>query len=244
VTLDSLRQRGYTLAMAELRMRDLTAKTGLSRQAIHFYIEQGLVEPPEKTGETMAYYTPAHVERILLVKKLQEEHFLPLKAIRAMLDDKPGDLSRAQMRVLREVKAKLPATTTAHDPDARVELGALLARTGLARKDVTALEHHGLVKVVRGHVTEDHAWRIELWADVRAAGFTEELGFTPEVLLIFERGVDRMFAEEKRVLLNMAAGLPASRVAGLVERALPLIHTYLARLHDSKVRALFAEVES
>ena len=75
-------------------MRDLCARTGLSRQAIHFYVAQGLVEAPKKTGRTMGYYTEAHVERILLVRRLQEEHFLPLKAIRAMiLLDMIGDRS-------------------------------------------------------------------------------------------------------------------------------------------------------
>src|SRR5688572_30388115 len=122
-----------------LRMRDLTERTGLSRQAIHFYVEQGLVDPPKKTGATMGYYTDAHVERILLVKKLQEEHFLPLKAIRAMLDEKHGGFSRAQQQVLRDVKARLPAATTGAEPEADVAIAPLLEKTKLTRRDVTEL---------------------------------------------------------------------------------------------------------
>jgi DNA-binding transcriptional MerR regulator len=229
--------------MADLRMRDLVERTGLSRQAIHFYVEQGLVEPPVKTGATMGYYTEAHVERILLVRKLQEEHFLPLKAIRAMLDDRQGEFTRAQRQVLREVKAQLPAPIAAarsDEPD--VALGPLLARTGLARREVTELERAGLVQVRAGKVSADHAWLIELWGEVRAIGFTRELGFGPELLAIFDRGIDRMFADEKQVLSRIAAALPAARVAEMVERALPLIHAYLTRSHQTRVRALFEEL--
>jgi len=227
--------------MAELRMRDVIERTGLSRQAIHFYVEQGLVEPPHKTGKTMGYYNEGHVERILLVRKLQEEHFLPLKAIRAMLDDQQGDFTRAQQQVLRDVKARLPAETIAVD-DVDVPLAPLLDKTGLSRREVGELERAGLVEISRGKLTADHAWLVELWGEVRAAGFTRELGFGPELLVMFERGIERIFSEEKQVLSRIAAALPAAQVAGMVERALPLVHAYLVRLHQTKVRALFAAV--
>lgn len=225
-------------------MREVMERTGLSRQAIHFYVEQGLVDPPHKTGKTMGYYTEAHVERILLVKKLQQEHFLPLKAIRAMLDDRQGDFTRAQRQVLREVKARLPAATTGADaapPD--VPLAPLLAKAGLSRRDATELERAGMIEIVRGRVTAEHAWLVELWGEVRAAGFTRELGFGPELLAIVDRGVAAIFEDEKQILLRLAAALPAPRVAAMVERALPLVHAYLVRLHQTKVRALFASLE-
>lgn len=229
--------------MADLRMRDVMQRTGLSRQAIHFYVEEGLVEPPRKTGKTMGYYSEAHVERILMIKKLQEEHFLPLKAIRAMLDDKQGDFTRAQQAVLREVKARLPAATT--EPATQtVALAPLLAKTRLARRDATELAEAGFITIDRGRITTDDAWLVELWAEVRAAGFTRELGFGPDLLALYERGIDAIFAEERQILLRLAARLPAPRVAEMVERGLALVHSYLVRLHQTKVRALFAEVST
>lgn len=224
-------------------MRDVMERTGLSRQAIHFYVEEGLVERPVKTGKTMGYYTDAHVERILLIKKLQQEHFLPLKAIRAMLDDQQGDFTRAQQQVLRDVKARMPAAAI-EAPGAEVALADVLEKTELPRREVTDLERAGFVEVVRGRVSADHAWLIELWAEVRAAGFTRELGFGPELLEIFERGIDNIFDDEKRILMALASALPAPQVAAMVERALPLVHSYLVRLHQTKVRALFTRVEA
>jgi DNA-binding transcriptional MerR regulator len=62
------------------RMKDLCEATGLPRQAIHFYIQQELLPPGRKTGRNMAWYTDEHIERLHLIKKLQHEQFLPLKA--------------------------------------------------------------------------------------------------------------------------------------------------------------------
>src|SRR5688500_20290219 len=91
------------------RMRDLCEMTGLSRQAIHFYIQQGLVPEGRKTGRNMAWYGPEHVERLQLVRRLQEERFLPLKAIRALLDGETAPLDPAKRALLPDVGARLDA---------------------------------------------------------------------------------------------------------------------------------------
>ncbi|HMY59542.1 MAG TPA: MerR family transcriptional regulator, partial [Pseudomonadota bacterium] len=71
-----------------LRMKDLCARTGLPRQAIHFYIREGLLPEGRKTGRNMAYYGEEHIERIALIRRLQEERFLPLRAIKVVLGAK------------------------------------------------------------------------------------------------------------------------------------------------------------
>ena len=68
-----------------LRMKDLIAETGLTRDTIHFYISEGLVPPPTHKRRNMAWYGPEHLERLNVIKTLQEERFLPLKAIKAVL---------------------------------------------------------------------------------------------------------------------------------------------------------------
>ena len=55
------------------KMKDLCERTGLERQVIHFYIQQGLLPEGKKTGRNMAYYGEQHVERVKLIRKLQHE---------------------------------------------------------------------------------------------------------------------------------------------------------------------------
>jgi DNA-binding transcriptional MerR regulator len=69
-------------ASDNLKMKDLEARTGLTRQAIHFYLREGLLPEPERPKRNVAHYSEEHVDRIKLIKRLQEEKFLPLGVIK------------------------------------------------------------------------------------------------------------------------------------------------------------------
>src|ERR687887_2005075 len=73
-----------------LKMRELAEASGVSSGTIKHYLREGLLPEPVKTSRNMAYYPPEFVERIKLIKQLQEERFMPLKHIKAVLDDDPN----------------------------------------------------------------------------------------------------------------------------------------------------------
>ena len=73
-------------------MSELAERTGVSPGTIRYYLREGLLGGGEdvlRTSRNMAYYPPAYVERIALIKRLQEERFLPLRVIRGALQDDP-----------------------------------------------------------------------------------------------------------------------------------------------------------
>ena len=76
----------------------------------------------------------------------------------------------------------------------------------------------------------------------KSAGFTEALGVSAELLLIFERGIAQIFEEEKQILAKLAAALPGAQVAQMVDRALPLVNAFLVRAHQRRVRELFQTI--
>src|SRR5207247_4017566 len=71
------------------KMRELAAASGVSAGTIKHYLREGLLPEPVKTSRNMAYYPPDFVERIKLIKQLQEERFMPLKVIKRMIDRDP-----------------------------------------------------------------------------------------------------------------------------------------------------------
>ena len=77
-------------------MRELAEASGVSAGTIKHYLREGLLPEPVKTSRNMSWYPPEFVERIRLIKQLQEERFMPLKAIKAVLDEDP---ERAQALV-------------------------------------------------------------------------------------------------------------------------------------------------
>ena len=76
-----------------LKMSELAQRSGVSAGTIKHYLREGLLdgegEGVVRTSRNMAYYPPAYVERITLIKRLQEDRFMPLKVIKGMLDEDP-----------------------------------------------------------------------------------------------------------------------------------------------------------
>ena len=70
-------------------MKQLAEASGVSAATIKHYLREGLLPEPVKTSRNMAYYPPEFVERIRLIKQLQEERFMPLKVISDLLDEDP-----------------------------------------------------------------------------------------------------------------------------------------------------------
>ncbi len=228
------------------RMKDLCELTGLPRQVIHFYIQQGLVHEGKKTGRNMAYYEESHVERIKLIRKLQHERFLPLKAIKAMLDEHEETFSPAQRRLMAEVKDRLKGDARPRsEPPVTMPVAPLLEVTGVCAKDLAEMVELGLLVTTEdAHgatlIASDDAWMIENWGQLRAAGFTRDLGFSPSDLGIFEEAVTTLFKRESEMLANRLSTLKPERLAGMVEGALPIINAFLTRYHETKVRTFFA----
>lgn len=227
-------------------MKELCDLTGVSRQVVHFYVQKGLLPDGEKTSRNMAYYTDAHVERIHLIRKLQHERFMPLRAIKAMLEEQDDLFSPAQRELLGEVRARLMGPVRP-EPTRRtwVPLAKVARAAGVDEDDVDALEAAGLLVVSRGRgktprIADDEAWVLETWGALRAAGFTRELGFTPADLAVLREGIDRIFKLEAKMLLHRFAHLAPAELAAMVEGALPVINGFLSKYHEAKIRNLFA----
>src|SRR5881397_2303686 len=99
-----------------LRMRELAAASGVSAGTIKHYLREGLLPEPVKTSRNMAYYPLDFVERIRLIKQLQEERFMPLRLIKTVLEEDP-DRARALVeledRILERAVAGEQARTSA-----------------------------------------------------------------------------------------------------------------------------------
>jgi DNA-binding transcriptional MerR regulator len=68
----------------ELRIDDLAVRAGVPSRTIRYYTQQGLLPPPSLRGR-VGYYSEQHLDRLKLIKELQEKRFLPLSLIRSVL---------------------------------------------------------------------------------------------------------------------------------------------------------------
>lgn len=91
--MGSQETRSEATAAGQITIEDLAGRTGMTVRNIRAHQSRGLLAPPRVVGRT-GYYDDQHVERIALIRELQEEGF-NLEAIRRIVDqagDSPGDL--------------------------------------------------------------------------------------------------------------------------------------------------------
>ena len=231
------------------RMKDLCERTGLDRQTIHFYITKQLVPEGHKTGRNMAYYGAEHLERLRLVLELKNERFLPLDTIRAVLNGEDRDFTPEQRVLLSEVKGRVADVlgSTQAGGEQTVAAAPLLRRFGVERSELRRLDELGLLNTVkiRGalHLPTTDVWVLELWGNLRAAGFSRALGFEVDDLAIYAEAIGALFQREVRQLTPKLARLPADQVAELFRRGLPLINGLLVRFHQARARSFFAALD-
>ncbi len=229
------------------RMKDLCEATGLPRQAIHFYIQQGLLPPGRKTGRNMAWYSEEHLERLHLVKKLQHERFLPLKAIKALFDGEDGVFSPRQHAFLAGVKERLAESLkTSEDRSPTLTPREVAETTGVDAEDVEHAFEVGLVGGARSNgslrIAAADVWVFEEFGKIRSMGFTPELGFRVEDMALYQDAITNLLQEEVRLLSSRLSELPPEQVALMIEDVVPILDRFIMRLHSTKIREFFANV--
>ena len=130
---------------ATYRMAELVKRSGASRETVRYYIREGLLPPPHRTARNMAWYSDRHLELIKLIRVLQDEQFLPLKAIKSLLNnDQEYEFTSRQREIFTSVLAEM-ATQSRRSlprPPGRRLAGAL----GLSDDDYDQLLDMGLIR--------------------------------------------------------------------------------------------------
>ena len=99
--LDSETFNCYSVRVAaELDIKELCDRGKVTPRTVHYYIQQGLLPPSGSTGSG-ARYTEDHLDRLRLIRRLQNEH-LPLAEINRRL----RGLGAEQVRSLLEERQK------------------------------------------------------------------------------------------------------------------------------------------
>ena len=68
----------------EMRIDDLGKRAGVPTRTIRYYTQQGLLHPPRLQGR-VGFYDDRHLDRLRLIKELQEKRFLPLSVIKSVM---------------------------------------------------------------------------------------------------------------------------------------------------------------
>jgi len=189
-----------------LKISEVARQSGVSRSTVQHYLREGLLPEPLKTHRNMAWYDPACVDRIRLIRQLQERRHLPLSQIRDSLGGLEAGASEAETLALtrREVLEVLEAPSM----DA-IPAGEVPERLGVGPEILSELERLNLVRSVpvEGQPTFQGA-DLEVLAAIahlRQIGLGTSAGFEAEDLLVYRDAMQGLLQEEIKLFMRKAA---------------------------------------
>ena len=210
-----------------LRMGELAEASGVSAGTIKHYLREGLLPEPVKTSRNMAYYPEDFVGRIQLIKRLQEERFMPLKLIRTVLDEDPD---RAQALV--EVEDRI-LERALQGEQKRISAAELRRRYDVSQEVLDRLaELEILTPNSRGY-SPSEVQIVEAISRFRAGGYDERIGFTVYDTVRYKQALEALVEEEVDVLLErVAEGVDTDRAVEMIEAGVEPLRDLIAALHQ------------
>ncbi len=167
-----------------MRIGELVKRTQASKETIHYYIREGVLPKPRKPGKNVADYNESYVEKILMIKELQDKHFLPLSVIKKIIKQQkkkslPDQASlRVQSKYYKPIDLFLSREITGRE--------AFCQATGIGQKWLAKMKQWGVItpEFKEGHPTysPDDVVIGKLIVDMDRLGFGPKDGHDPEDL--------------------------------------------------------------
>ena len=219
-----------------LKMSELAQRSGVSAGTIKHYLREGLLGSQDdvlRTSRNMAYYPEEFVGRLRLIKRLQEERFMPLRVIRQVMGDDPERAARLIELEDRILERAIEARETRRVSRARVRETYELPRNVLDRLE----ELQVLTPGPRGYDADDVAI-IEAISRFRAGGYEEAIGFTVYDTLRYREALTPLVEEEVRVLLHRLAGeVDVDRAVQIISSGAEPLRELIGAMHSKLLLA-------
>jgi len=220
-----------------LKMSELAERSGVSAGTIRYYLREGLLGEGEdivRTSRNMAYYPLSYVQRIELIRRLQEERFMPLRVIKGALREHPE-----RVHALIELEDRiLERALTSAEQRSRVSAKAVRERYRIPRNVLERLAEIGVLTPNRSGYDQEDVKIIEAIASFRAGGYDEALGFTVYDTLRYREALEPLVQEEVRALLDRLAGeVEVERAMEIVAAGVEPLRELLGAMHSKLLLA-------
>jgi DNA-binding transcriptional MerR regulator len=218
-----------------LRMGELARASGVSAATIKHYLREGLLPEPVKTSRNMAYYPAEFVDRIRMIKQLQEERYMPLRVIKDLLEEDPD-----RARALIELGDRLLEHALAGE-SGRVSAAEVRDRYDVPQDVLERLAELEVLTPDDDGYSPSDVRIVEAISRFRAGGYEERIGFTVYDTLRYKQSMADLVRQEVDVLMERLAGeMEADQAMGLIEAGTQPLNDLIAAMHT---KALVAELE-
>jgi DNA-binding transcriptional MerR regulator len=219
-----------------LKISELAERADVPVATVRHYLREGLLPEGVKTSRNMAYYPPELAERIRLIKRLQEQRFMPLRVIKELLDSANGDLDR--LHAFAESGDAL--LQRALGPDERTPEREILSRFEIPERALRRLTEVGVLSPNDEGYSQTDVRIIEAVVRFRAAGWNEKTGFGARDVARLMQGLEPVITDELELLIERFTALGPERAEDIVEGGASPFPALIGALHT---KLLTAELE-
>jgi DNA-binding transcriptional MerR regulator len=199
-------------------MSELAERSGVSTGTIKHYLREGLLGEGDdivRTSRNMAYYPPEYVERIRLIKRLQEDRFMPLRVIKDRIVERAVEQREGERISAADVRRRYDIPRNVLDRLAELEV---------------------LTPDGRGYDADD-VKIIEAISRFRAGGYDETLGFTVFDTLRYREALEPLVEEEVRTLLDRLAEVDVERAVEIIAAGAEPLRDLIGAMHSKLLLA-------
>lgn len=167
-----------------MKISELAERTKVPKETIHYYIREGVLRKPRKVAKNVAEYNESYVEQIQIIKRLQDNYFLPLSVIKKII--------RQQKKQSRSEQSSFQLLTHYFRPLERLLDSEVTGKTafsettGLSQKWLNKMEEWGVIagEVIEGQAvySQDDVIIGKLLVEMDRIGFGPKDGYDPEDL--------------------------------------------------------------
>jgi DNA-binding transcriptional MerR regulator len=217
-------------------MSELAERSGVSAATIKHYLREGLLGSADevlRTSRNMAYYPQEFVERVKLIKRLQEERFMPLRVIRDMLERDPERAAR-----LIELEDRILELAIEARDARRISKAQVREAYDMPQNVLDRLEELGILTPGRGGYDPDDVAIIAAISRFRAGGYEEAIGFTVYDTLRYREALEPLVEQEVRVLLDRLAGkVDVERAVQIISSGSEPLRELIGAMHSKLLLA-------
>jgi DNA-binding transcriptional MerR regulator len=219
-----------------MKMAELAERSGVSAATIKHYLREGLLGPDDgvvRTSRNMAYYPAEFVERVRLIKRLQEERFMPLRVIRELIGSDPQRAAR-----LIELEDRIIELAVAARERGRVSRARVRETYDVPTNVLDRLEELGVLTPNGRGYDADDVQIIAAISRFRAGGYEQAIGFTVYDTLRYRQALEPLVEEEVRVLLDRLAGkVDVERAAEIISSGAEPLRELIGAMHSKLLLA-------
>jgi DNA-binding transcriptional MerR regulator len=220
-----------------VKISELERISGIPQSTIRYYVKEGLLPRPTKVNKSMAYYDESCIERIALIRELQEKRYYPLSVIRNIMSRMDNGIPLPSLLTLEDAIFR-PRSEGQQGLLSRDEF---IAATGIDRKLLDAAEKKRVIIPYNRGGTKPYNQEDVAFARNIISG-TKELGIAINEVAFYVEYGEKIVEEELKLRKKIVAGKSKSDniriTVTLSEHADELRGYILRRLFQTRVKEM------